>query len=255
MGPTDLVEALADTYDLARFRLSDMISCSATVRRLGAGAASMEEAAGNVVRHLYDHLVDPATRRRECALVRIYKTHPFGELDASLQAFARGVAGTHELSPESRCLVLLATVGDQPAWNARATSVGHRAIPLASEEMVGRFPMISQLVLQLGLAPADVVQPRPGLLTSTERTFNVFYVPHAAQSRFIPAQRDFVAPCGIESVLGFGGAFPSGDLYAAVLFSRVAIPAATAELFKTLALGVELALLPFVGRVFGSGAP
>jgi hypothetical protein len=36
-----------------------------------------------------------------------------------------------------------------------------------------------------------------------------------------------------------------GDLFAVILFSRVGVPATTADLFKSLALSAKLALLPF----------
>ncbi len=78
-----------------------------------------------------------------------------------------------------------------------------------------------------------------------DTTFNVFYVPQALGSPHIPAQHDFVVPYGVESVLGFGGMLPTGDLFAVVLFSRVPVPADTAELFASLALSVKVAVLPF----------
>ena len=44
---------------------------------------------------------------------------------------------------------------------------------------------------------------------------------------------------------------PSGELFATILFSRTPIPREVADLFKTLALNVKVALLPFVGtRIF-----
>ena len=75
--------------------------------------------------------------------------------------------------------------------------------------------------------------------------FNVFHVPRARGSPFVPAQTDFVMRYGIESVLGFGGMLPKGDLFCVILFSKVLIPRETAELFKTLALSVKISLLPF----------
>ena len=52
---------------------------------------------------------------------------------------------------------LLATAGDEPEWNSRHTSRGHAAIPLPSARIVERFPMIAQLIRQLGFDVADVV--------------------------------------------------------------------------------------------------
>jgi len=234
---------------LPSFTLADMMDCGAELRRLGAGAESMEEVANRVVRHLYDQLGDATGRQRACALVRCYKTHPFGELDGDLQAFARGAMPDAELTAETRCLTLLATAGDEPAWNSRHASVGHKAIPLPSESVVQGIPMIAQLVRALGLDVSVLVKPDPGLLVDEqEHTFNVFYVPEALGSPYVPAQEGFVVPHGIESALGFGCLLPPADLLAVILFTKVAVPPEVAELFRTLALSVKLAVLPFANR-------
>ena len=235
-------------FDLANFTLREMTECSSVLRSLGTGSNSMEETANRIVRYLYDHLVDPRRGQRACALVRAYKTHPFGDLDAELQAFARALLGDHPESPDMNCLTLLASAGDKREWNSRTTSRGHGAIPLPSEQVVTQFPMISQLVNQFGIEISTVLKPAPGLMVDLgQRTYNVFYVPEAAGSPYIPAQADFVKPLGIRSALGFGGMLPCGSLFAVILFSKTQIPSETADLFKTLALSVKIAVLPFVG--------
>lgn len=236
-------------YELARLSLSDMTQCSATLRRLGSEAASMEQAATTVVRYLHDELAsDDGTPA--CPLIRFYKTHELGDLPADLQEFARETAGTR-LEQGTRCLTLLATVGAEPDWNDRRRSNGHRAIPLPSPEAVRRLPMVLQLVRQLGLDPDDVVAPDAGLMVdAAQRTFNVFHVARAVDSPHIPAQ-DFVRDHGIESVLGFGGLLPAGELFAVILFSTVPISQEVAEMFKPLSLSARMPLLPFVGgRIF-----
>ena len=65
----------------------------------------------------------------------------------------------------------------------------------------------------------------------------------AANSPYVPA-RDWVKSNGVESVVGFGFVMPPVDIFAAILFTRVPVERNTAELFKTLALSVKLALLP-----------
>jgi hypothetical protein len=238
-------------FDLARFGLRDMTECGAALRQLGAGASSMEEVANRIVRYLYEHLVDKPSGTPSCALVRFFKTHPYEGLDAPLREFATRMLGGLALSPAMRCLTLLATAGDRPEWNSRKASVGHQAIPLPSPEMVRRAPMISNLIRQLGLEIEMVVQPGPDLLVDLEqRSFNVFHVPEAAGSSYIPAQQEFVLPCHIKSVLGFGGLLPSGSLFAVVMFSKCPIGRETAELFQPLALNVKMAVLPWEGTVF-----
>lgn len=242
--------------DLAHFSLSDMSVCSRALRGMGAGAASMEAAADKLVRYLYETLTDDQTGGPACALVRCYKTHPYGDLEPGLQAFARATAGEQQLPAATKCLTLLATAGDLPAWNARQQSNGHQAIPLLSEELVLRLPMVSQLVSQFGLEVGHLLAPDPALLTDLDqRLFNVFFVADALGSPYVPAQAEFVVPHGIRSVLGFGGMLPSGDLMATIMFSRVAITREVADLFRTLTLSAKLALLPFVtGPVFTSEA-
>jgi two-component system NtrC family sensor kinase len=157
-------------------------------------------------------------------------------------------------SPATKCLTLIASAGDLPAWNSRHTSACHRAIPLTSPEMLARFPMISELIDQLGVRPEEVAGPSPQLAEEpTRKGYNVFYVEEAAGSPSVPAQLDFVQPFGVRSVLGFGGVLPGGDLFAVVLFARVPVPKETPNLFKPLALNVTLAALPFHGS--GTAGP
>jgi hypothetical protein len=231
-----------------------MALCSGRLRRAGEGAESLEEAAERVLRLLYEELGDAEGRQRACVLVRFYKTHPYAELEPGLQDFAREILGGANLPDETRCLTLVSTIGDEPSWCSRHSSVAHKAIPLPSREAVERSPMISQLVLQLGIDIATVVRPDPAiLLDHHQHNFNVFHVSEAAGSPYIPAQQEFVVPYGVRSVVGFGGLLPSGDLYAVILFTRVPVSRETAEMFKPLALAVKLAILSFIsGPLFAN---
>ncbi len=236
--------------DIEDFTLRDMVGFSAALRRMGSGAASMEEAAGRIVRYLYENLTDKKTGEKNCVLVRLFKTHPWGELDGDLQDFAKNLLTTSHSSPAMKCLILLATVGKEPAWNSRNTSRGHRALPLpTSEYFIKAFPMVGELIGQMGLDIDAVLHADPEVTAHMARiTFNVFLVSEAKGSAYIPAQKDFVIPFGVRSVLGFGGILPSGNLFTVILFSKTAIPKETAEMFKSLALSVKIALLPFDGR-------
>ena len=75
------------------------------------------------------------------------------------------------------------------------------------------------------------------------KTFNFFFVAGAAGIEFIPAQTHFVNPFGIKSVIGFGGMLPSGNLFTIILFTKVTIPEATAQLFKAIPLNIKMAIL------------
>ena len=99
----------------------------------------MEAAASGIVRCLYDQLGAGKDGKKVCALIRFYKTHPYGELAPELQEFANGILGGKPDSPAVKCLTLLATVGDRPERNSRAKSAGHKAIPVPSEKVAPRF--------------------------------------------------------------------------------------------------------------------
>lgn len=235
MSPT-----AAPIVDVSNFDLTSLLRCSRTLRDATTDADSLEASANAITRTLYDVCVDPASGERSCVMVRFYKTHDFESLPSRLRAFARRQLGAHEPRPDMKSLVLLATVGDEPAWNDRKRSREHQAIPLASVEMVERAPMISALIQQFGLSVQDAVRPNTDVLPHREgKAYNVFHVPEAKGSPLIPAQDDFVERYGIRSVIGFGGALRSGNLFATILFSRRPIPAESAGRFRSLAVDVK----------------
>lgn len=226
-----------------------MIRCGAALRQLGKKSSSMEEVAQRVVRYLYDHFLDEEAREPACALVRFFRTYRYEELDPALQRIAEEALCTEPPTSEHEVPDSDGDLGDLPAWQDRSRSAGHQVIPLPSEEVVSKIPMIAQLIRQFGLEISTVVEPDPELLLDkSQESCNVFYVPSAVGSPYVPAQEDFVVPYGIQSVLGFGGVFPSGDLFALVLFSKVHIPRAVADMFETLALNVKMAALPFMNE-------
>lgn len=240
-------------FDLNALGLSDLVRISAALR-VPPPVATMEQAAEYVVGYLYDNLLDKQTGERSSALVRCYKTHPYAALDADLRAFADRLLDGGTDVETLRCLTLLATAGERPEWNDRRRSVSHRAIPLLSAEAVARSPMINELIVQLGVDVEGLLRPRGLLVDAQPRTFNVFHVPEALGSPYVPDQDGFVVPYGIRSVVGFGGLLPDGELYAVILFSRTPISRETAEQFRTVTATVGLALLPYIESVF-DGAP
>jgi hypothetical protein len=237
------------SYELAHFGVTDMMSCRGRLRGLFDGLpAGAAGAAQRIVDFFYREFVDehgaPA-----CALVRFFKTERFDALDAGQQKFALKAAGSSALDSDVRCLTLLATIGDEPPWNSPEQSLGHRAIPLTSIDMVEQAPMIAQLIKQLGLSVAKVVRPEAGLILDTEgRNQNVFYVPQALGSPHIVAQEEFVRRYGIASVIGLGGLITTGDMFATILFSKVPITREVADLFGVLGLNLKIAILPMINR-------
>lgn len=236
-------------YSLASFSISDMTECASELRKLGAGATSAQNVAQRIASYLYQQLGNDQTGRQDCALVRCFLTRPYRDLDPQSQDCARRGLACGPGSLDMKCLTLFGTAGEKSEWNERHRSRRYRSIPLADKQVLSQFPMVSQLLQQLGVDLTSQTQPESDLPVDwTNHTLDVFYVAEAKGSPYVPAQVSFVIPYGIESVLGFGGVLPSNEFFVVILFSRVRISRETAELFKPLAMTVGSALLPFEGR-------
>ncbi|MEL6605602.1 MAG: hypothetical protein AAFP20_20520 [Cyanobacteria bacterium J06614_10] len=235
-------------YDLTQLTFQDVTEIGNYLRKLGKEADSLETVADRCVQYLRGCFMDPATQDSACALVRFFKTYSYSQLPGELQQTAQTLIG-QPIADSVKCLTLMGTTGDQADWCDRTLSQGHQAIPLTSEKAVEQIPMISQLIKAFELDISCVLAPDPHLLVALERkTCNVFHIPDALGSEFIPAQQTFVEPCGIRSVVGFGGMLPSGELFAIILFTKVAVPAQTAQLFKVLPLNIKMAIAPFLKK-------
>ncbi|HEX8410624.1 MAG TPA: hypothetical protein VF883_17300 [Thermoanaerobaculia bacterium] len=236
-------------YELSRFGFKEMMDSRGRIRDLFADEPpTLEDAAQRAVEFFRTELLDDKGAPA-CALVRLFKTHPYRDLPEDLQTLVRTASPEAAAVPDLRCLTLIATRGDEPDWNSRRTSRGHRVIPLLSVEMVQQAPMIAQLITQLGVPIANVVRPSRALLLDQEQTtHNVFFVPRASGSPHIVAQEEFVSRYGIQSVLGFGGLLASGDLFAVILFSKVAISPEVADQFRVVGLNLKIAILPFARK-------
>ncbi|OGS21102.1 MAG: hypothetical protein A2252_05565 [Elusimicrobia bacterium RIFOXYA2_FULL_39_19] len=240
-------------YSFNNFTLKEMTETGIALRGFGNNASSMEEAAGTVINYFYNNFKDPITGSNEIALVRFFKTHPYNELNQGLQLSARSIIKKEPEAQNMKCLTLLATAGENPDWLSRANSVSHKAIPLVSEKFVLEFPMISNLITQLGLEINQIVNPSPEIILDIQKIkYNVFCVPDAVTSPLIPAKDNFVIPYGVKSVIGFGGILPSGSFYVIIIFSKTKIDKELAGLFKTLSLDVKLSILPLEYNVFSN---
>jgi hypothetical protein len=234
------------TLDLTDFTVGAMLRAGIAIRRLVRGSESLEAAAQLITRYLYDHCANAASGERACALVRFYKTHAYGQLEPELREFATAQLDGIVPADTMRCLTLIASAGDEPAWNSRHESQGHKAIPLPTADAVRAAPMVMRLIEDLGI---DVDRVVTGATRATRdgdpRTYDVFHIEDALGSPYIPAQRNFVIPHRIASVVGFGGLLRSGELFAVILFSRVRIPVRSAVRFRTIALDVRSSLFSF----------
>ena len=206
----------------------------------------MEDVSSEVVRALNDSLRNPLTGESNAALVRLFMTVPHHSLDSSRQQFVANTFPDLVLDPDTRCLTLLGTVGDEAAWCTVDESEGHQAIPLMNAESVSEIPMIARLLSEFELDVEQVLRPGPDMMLEEESAgFRFFHVEDAKDSPFIPGQ-EFVTDKGIRSVLGFGGFLFTGHLFTVIVFSKVHISRETANLFRAVALGVRLAILPLV---------
>lgn len=237
-------------YDLMNFTQDDMHNCAIALRSTNSDAKSMEEVANRVVRYLYENCVDQQTGSPACALVRLFKTHPYEKLPPELQEAARGIVKGAPIAPATKCLTLMATAGEEPQWNSRDGSTGHKAIPLVDEDFVKNIPMISRLIQQFGLEISSVLKPMPELLIDSERKIHstfIFHVPTALGSEHIPAQKEFVIPYQVKSILGFGGLLPSGNLFVIIMFAKTWVPEQTASLFKWISTYTWIPITAFDG--------
>ncbi|MEG4486822.1 histidine kinase [Microcoleus sp. D2_18a_B4] len=230
-------------YDITLFTPQDMAKCSLVLRQLGRNTASMEASSQKIVNYIYRHFCDSQTGENTCALVRLFKTHPYGELEDSLQQSARRLMKGNSPAADMKCWTLLAAAGTEPQWNSRHTAAENTAIPLVSTKLVAQMPAISEIIRQFGLdIPTFLGIERERFLQLESAVLNIFHVSEAKGSPFIPEQNSLIIPYQVKSVLGFGGLLPSGSVFAVVIFLKVKIPHSTAEMFKDLALSVKTAL-------------
>jgi len=231
-----------------------MVECGRALEALGKAGKSRQGVAQGIVDYFYEHFRSPESEEPSCVLVRCFQTSSYASLPLDYRDAADRLLDFTPIDRRMRCLALLATRGDRTVWNDVATSIAHQAIPLPSVEVVRRAPMIARLLEQLGVPIERLVALKPDagfVMEESDESFNVFHVPQALASPFIPAQESFVEPFGVQSVVGMGGVLADGEFFAVILFTRVAVTREVAELFRTLALSVKAALLPFdSNRVF-----
>ena len=252
-------------YDLANFSDADAATCGEALRSAASGSSSMEEATYRIARVLYENILDPATGETTTALVRFYKTHPYDQLDAELQQFARDIFGPTPPSDGLHCLCLLGTAGDIFEANDRAYSKIHQALPLANAELMLGIPMLGPMINQLGIDLGAVMRPDPSLADNL--SLNPFYVPEAQGSPEMAVQKvsvpernkeifegmakyagEFVVQYDLKSFLGFGGLLSSGELFFIFIMTKTPVPRSVAETLKGLAGYVKDAVEPFVGN-------
>ncbi|PIR00130.1 MAG: hypothetical protein COV66_08510 [Nitrospinae bacterium CG11_big_fil_rev_8_21_14_0_20_45_15] len=238
-------------FDLANLQIPGIINLGNKLRKASLGKSCMEDVAQEMVRILYDELVTGENQEKACALVRFFKTHSFNDLEPGQKDFAKNLLPENSDTDNLKCLTLVATAGEKPEWNSRAESRSHKSIPLFSAEIVKKFPMISGLYKQMGFDISNVIQPDLEFIANEiDKNYSVFFISNAKGSPSIPDQENFVIPHGIKSVIGFGGLYPTGDVFSVILFTKTIFSKEVADLFQILGIYIKIVTLPYHQRVF-----
>ena len=207
------------------------------IKRRVRGHACVADASQQVADVLYEHVAEGAV------LARVFATVEFAHLPAAERDFVLGLLAGKGLAPtavtpKTPVLCLLGTRGDDPAWNRRELSRGHRAIPLLGTDFVASIPMVARMLKELGVA-IQGLDGGAGRLSSRVlgSLSSIFYVEDAAEARGrnIIGDQEFVRTHGVRSVFGSGGAFMMELSMAVILvFAREHVPRAAAERFAPL---------------------
>lgn len=239
------------SHDITDLQTPSILRCEQAFHDIGGNASTTACCSEALVRYLFDEFHSGDGRTRACSLVRLYRTMQVAQLDGARRSFALARLSGDLVPEQVKCLTLLASAGEEPAWNDSLQSTQHLAIPLPTPDFVSGSPMIASLFRQLGVDVGALLGSGTNIIVAPEKErYNVFYVPEAAGSPHIPAQASFVARYRIRSVLGFGGLLPDGNVFAVILFSRVFIPRKTADRFRLLTLAARRALLAAGDRIW-----
>ena len=234
--------------DDACFGIADLRRAQTQLAPLLSRAPTMESCARSICRVLYDELRGGNAPRGQdgCALVRCFKTHRFGSLDPDLcRCGVERLELSEKPHPDLPCLTLLASYGDEVAWQSRHTSRGHRIIPIPSDAALARTPMIRELFRQFNVSLSDIGQSPWSVGPASAHAYDVFHIERALGSEHIPDQDTFVRRYGIESIVAFGGPVRRGDIYAVILFCKQRVPVDVARHVRHLALDVSANVFRF----------
>ena len=226
---------------LSSFELSDLVALSAELRRLGERATDLDDVAGRVASLLFDRL-RAADGTPELALARVYSTRRYCELDRPAREQLRRTLGGRPAAA-TPCLALSGTAGAQPEWGARHSCGFPLAVPVPGPDS-SCPPLLAELMQRLGVPAGGRLDAAP---LERRSTYGVVHVPVAAGSPRVPEQ-ELVRRHGVASALAFGGLLPAGELFAVLLLSTRPVDPTVARRFGTLALAVEVAILPFASN-------
>ncbi len=204
--------------DLSAFGLSEVARCTAHLRTSVARVPSQDTAAQAIADFFYDSLVD-GRAGRACAAVGVFLDGP------------REAATAAE---RPRRHMFLAGFRGPCARSPGAEGAGPTDVPALSPDTFEKAPSVYRLVERLRVTAEDVNGAVPPV-----RDVDVVHLPGSQVDRLeelLPGQ-------DVRSTLVFGGTLAPGERFAVVLFSRVALSAEVATLFRTVTGSTRLALL------------
>lgn len=181
--------------------------------------SSFEEASQQIVEDFHN-LFRSQDDEPTFALVRVFRTMSFDELNSDLQAKADTSAADHFLT-------LMGTVGLESAWCDRRLSQKRQAIPI-NQNM---SPMFKGIFQDLGFSWQDETGDDivAGQDIHDMSFLRYFYVEDVGASTYITDQEQFVQPYGIQSAIAAGVQFVSQAAYVIIGFSRQHISPEQAE--------------------------
>ena len=196
-------------------------------------------------------------------LARIFATARYRQLPQADRLFLRGMTESQnlqsQLTDDSIVLSLLGTRGAKEPWNDRRRSSGHLGIPLLSSEFVEGIPMISKLMIDMGIGLEWIDDQETDIIVrALGKIVRVFHVQEAAtakdaKGRHIVAAQDFVAENGVKTVFGFGGSYLDGTFLTAIFFSREELDRLEVEKFLILFSAIKNTLVEYslAGTIYG----
>jgi hypothetical protein len=198
------------------------------ITKYGENEPTFEAAAQDILYDIYHEFKDE-TGEPVFALARTFRLCRYGELPPDIR---------RKIDPDSahHWLALVATIGQEKAWNDRCLSEKHAVIA------PGDFtsPMLKAAFEQIQLDPSRIDQPVTELETGVVMiqepisTTRYFLVQDAPGNPNIVEQDDFVKPYNIQSVLGVGCAFDSGSFHLTLFFSKVKLSNTDVQLLMQL---------------------
>ena len=174
-------------------------------------------------------------------------------MPSDIQAYINGKESWGSISKQNQYLTLLGYWGDLEEWKNRIHSKNYKAFPLNDPHVLDKFPMLSAVFSQIGFElPENVVPDNSILIKERHKKLKLFCVEEAKGSKFIPKQAEFVEPFSVESVFGFGGVYPTGNIYAIIVFSREKILKQDASVYLSLNPAIKWATLGYdiMGNIF-----